>query len=121
VLDLSSSLTSTQLDGLFAFLAGDYNGDGNVDTMDYVVWRKSSGMQVTNWSGADGNGDGVVDDEDYDVWSENFGLSFTGAGESSEAPVPEPGSHILALVAFSATSFRRKEFGRDALAAKFEG
>jgi poly(beta-D-mannuronate) lyase len=120
VLDLNSSLTSTQLDDLFAFLAGDYNGDGQVDTTDYVVWRKTSGMEVPDWSGADGNGDGIVDDEDYDVWSENFGSSLAGASASAEAPVPEPSAHILALVAFIATSFRRKLFGRGCIAALVE-
>jgi hypothetical protein len=121
VLDLSSSLTSTQLDDLFAFLPGDYNGDGLVDTMDYVVWRKTSGNEVSNWSGADGNGDGVVDAEDYDAWAENFGSSLGGAGAGAAAPVPESSSQLLALVALIGTCFRRKQFVRGGTVTHMEG
>ena len=39
-------------------LPGDFDGDGDVDAADYVVWRKR---------GADGSA------ADYDTWRENFG------------------------------------------------
>jgi hypothetical protein len=47
VLNLSSSLTSAQLDNLFAVLQGDYNGDGVVDAADYLVWRSSYGSTTS--------------------------------------------------------------------------
>src|SRR6185436_16897714 len=39
---------------------GDYNGNGVVDTADYVVWRDTVGQTVTPNSGADGDGDGTI-------------------------------------------------------------
>jgi hypothetical protein len=51
-------------------LTGDYNANGEVDTTDYVLWRKSLGS--TSDLRADGNGNAVVDQADYDVWRANF-------------------------------------------------
>ena len=67
---------------------------------DYVVWRKTFGQNVANWSGADGNGDGTIDEEDYDVWRANFGSTLAGSGAlRSTASVPEPASLALAFIA----------------------
>jgi hypothetical protein len=52
-------------------LAGDYNGDGSVDSADYITWRKNVGH--TGVDPADGNGDLVVDDADYNFWRAHFG------------------------------------------------
>ncbi len=109
VLNLSSSLSSAQLDALFAVLTGDYNGDHSVDTRDYLVWRKTLGQHVTPWSGADGNGDAVVDGLDYNVWKANFGSS-SGSGSMASSDVPEPSSGIvmlIVLVGFVATRKRQ--------------
>jgi hypothetical protein len=54
-------------------LPGDYNGSHVVDAADYVLWRKSLGAQVSQYSGADGNGSSKIDDADYSVWRTNFG------------------------------------------------
>ena len=62
-------------------LNGDFNGDGNTDAADYVVWRK----------GNSNNLDG------YATWRENFGTS-AGAGSSpvpAGASVPEPSYGVL--------------------------
>jgi hypothetical protein len=62
-------------------LLGDYNGNGTVDSADYVIWRKTLGTNVTPFTGADGSGDGTVGPEDYDVWTAHFGESLPpGAG-----------------------------------------
>ncbi|MCI0332814.1 MAG: lamin tail domain-containing protein [Planctomycetes bacterium] len=63
-------------------LTGDYNGDGKVDTADYVVWRK------TNINGAQG----------YTDWVENFGAMAGSGGGSSASGVPEPGTMALAAL-----------------------
>ncbi|MCI0332826.1 MAG: hypothetical protein L0228_06350 [Planctomycetes bacterium] len=63
-------------------LPGDYNLDNIVDGADCVVWRKTYGSSVPQYSGADGNGDSLVNQEDYDVWRANFGNTPTGAGAS---------------------------------------
>ncbi len=54
--------------------AGDYNNDGKVDSVDYVVWRNDP----TSFGGAGG----------YDTWRANFGVG-SGSG-TSLASVPEP-------------------------------
>jgi len=108
VLNLSSSLTATQLDDLFAVLDGDYNGDGMVDAADYSVWRDSLGS-TTNLA-ADGDGNGTVDAGDYDIWKNHFGQSL-GGGSGSLSAVPEPSAMALALMGLlfaSARAFRRK-------------
>jgi chondroitinase B-like protein/dockerin type I repeat protein/PEP-CTERM motif-containing protein len=111
VLNLSSSLTGSQLDALFAVLLGDYNGDGAVGAADYTVWRNAFGSAVAAWSGADGNGDGTVNELDYDVWRAHFGAT-SGSGTSAEqgavAAVPEPESLMLICIALLAWAFSRK-------------
>jgi hypothetical protein len=78
-------------------LPGDYNHDGNVDTADFVVWRKLAGQ--TGDLAADGNEDNVVDADDYTLWRANFGRSATDSGQGRAAAVPEPLSLSLVLVA----------------------
>jgi hypothetical protein len=77
-------------------LAGDYNGDGMVDNIDYVVWRKSMNQSVPPFSGADGDGDGVIDQDDYDVWRANFGSSAAAAtGTAAALTVTDAGSNVV--------------------------
>jgi hypothetical protein len=52
---------------------GDYNRNGIVDAADYVIWRKTLGMVVAPFSGADGDGDGTVEQDDLAVWKAHFG------------------------------------------------
>lgn len=68
-------------------LPGDYNGDGNVNGADYVVWRKTS---------TDPNG--------YTIWRQNFGAGGgAGAGNNSGA-VPEPTTLITLVLGCCATA-----------------
>jgi hypothetical protein len=67
-------------------LAGDFNGNGNVDAADYVVWRKGLGTTYTQ--------------NDYNVWRAHFGqTSGSGAGASANATVPEPATLLLLMFA----------------------
>jgi hypothetical protein len=50
---------------------GDYNGNGTVDTGDYLLWRSALGSN-TNLI-ADGDGSGQVDDNDYEIWRDHYG------------------------------------------------
>ncbi|MCI0334438.1 MAG: choice-of-anchor L domain-containing protein [Planctomycetes bacterium] len=54
---------------LFALNPGDYNGDGRVDTGDYVVWRKGFDavppINPATFYDGDGNGNCIVDSTDY--------------------------------------------------------
>jgi hypothetical protein len=79
-------------------LAGDYNGNGMVDSADYVVWRNTVGSE-SDFS-ADGTGPGgipdrVVDRLDYDFWKQHYNPAL-GSGS---VDVPEPGMQILTLLA----------------------
>jgi hypothetical protein len=101
VLNLSSSLTATQLDALFAVLPGDYNGDNIVDARDYIVWRDT--LNSTSQLAADGNSDGIVNQADYEVWRAHFG-STSATGASISSPVPEPSAPSLTTICSLALS-----------------
>jgi hypothetical protein len=74
-------------------LPGDYNGDGNVDAADYVVWRTTDGTP----SG-------------HDIWRMNFDTSVgTGANARTNAALPEPTTVFIPLVATLAIFARRRE------------
>jgi beta-glucanase (GH16 family) len=71
-------------------LSGDYNGDGEVDAADYIVWRRSVGQNGFGLA-ADGSGNGSVGQEDFILWKQNFGSSNMPAAASFAAfNVPEP-------------------------------
>jgi MYXO-CTERM domain-containing protein len=87
-----------------AFHPGDFDGDGDVDGADFVVWQTN----FPTTSGAtlamgDADGDGDVDGADFVVWQTNFP---TPSGGSS--PVPEPGTAALALVVVGVIALMRR-------------
>ena len=49
-------------------IPGDYNNNGIVDVVDYVVWRNVRGQSVPARTGPDGSGNGLVDQADYNIW-----------------------------------------------------
>ena len=72
-----------------AGLAGDYNGDGTVDAIDYAVWREGLGGAFTS--------------ADYLVWKNNFGATAgSGSGSGLGSSVPEPGAVVLLLLGVAA-------------------
>jgi hypothetical protein len=80
---------------------GDHNGDGVVDTADFVAWAKDPDS-----FGGDPAG--------YDEWKANFGEP--GAGGGGIGAVPEPGSVVLAIVSL----FMAGACGRRATRCKFK-
>ena len=86
-------------------LAGDYNGNGSVDSADYVVWRKSLD-QVGNDLPADGNSDGRVNDEDLGFWQGRFGNSLGDGSALTGTAVPEPGAALVVFVGFALVLLR---------------
>jgi hypothetical protein len=82
---------------------GDYNADGEVDTLDYGVWRTAYGSDSPV---ADGNRDGVVDSADYLLWRKHSapGSASTTAGMS----VPEPAASALIITSFLTRLCRRR-------------
>jgi len=71
--------------------AGDYNNDGKVDAMDYVLWRKGGTLQNETVT------QGTTTAEDYTPWRINFGGTTTSGSGVTSAAVPEPGSLLLSI------------------------
>jgi hypothetical protein len=83
-------------------LAGDFNNDGEVDAADYTVWRDNLGAPAgTLFNDVDGV---VVGLEQFATWKANFGRA--GGGAVVAAPLPEPATAFLALLASLACGAR---------------
>jgi hypothetical protein len=74
--------------GLSTGLAGDFDGDGDVDGRDFLAWQRNPGI-------------GSLSD-----WQQNYGQS--GSLGAVTASVPEPGTIVLLLSAALAVVSRRK-------------
>ncbi|TWT87710.1 LVIVD repeat protein [Pseudobythopirellula maris] len=87
---------------------GDYNLDGQVDTLDYDTWASHYGSASPY---VDGNGDGVVDAADFTVWRD----AYTAATATPSAiQAPEPTTYALILLGLlAAVSDRRLTLGRS--------
>ncbi len=89
---------------------GDYNNNGVVDAADYVTWRNTMGNSANPGVAADGDLSGLIDDGDYATWRSSFGNAVpnvpAGAG-AGFAPVPEPASSLLLIIAALTTLSRR--------------
>jgi hypothetical protein len=84
-------IRSMEITGPGGGLEGDFNGDGNVNAADYVVWRKTDGSQAG-----------------YETWRTNFGRQQAGSGLSLAA-VPEPGIFVyLAAAALAGIGLIRR-------------
>jgi endonuclease I len=86
-----------------AGLAGDYDNDGVVDAVDYLIWRKSAADGVPLLYNETAS-PGITDDQDYSAWRANFGATAPGAGSrtvSAGATIPEPSSTALIVLACS--------------------
>ncbi|MEX0611588.1 MAG: hypothetical protein WD738_19305 [Pirellulales bacterium] len=93
-----SAASMTALINPHAALAGDFNGDGSVDTADYVVWRKGLGVTYTP--------------DDYNVWRAQFGQMIGGGSGSSldqpsQSAVPEPATLLIVFAAAAICFFGR--------------
>lgn len=53
--------------------AGDANGDGRVDGVDYVIWVNHYNQTVSGVVNGDFDGSGRVDGVDYVIWVNNYG------------------------------------------------
>jgi hypothetical protein len=70
----------------------DFNGDGNVDGRDFLVWQRGYGTPNATSAAGDANGDNIVNGVDLEIWQDQF-----GGGSLASVQVPEP--RCLALLA----------------------
>jgi hypothetical protein len=79
-----------------AQLPGDYNDNGTVDAADYAVWRKGVAVAPTQ--------------ANYNLWRANFDMSSPGGGSVIDvnAPVPEPATLAMLILAAAGVSTRRR-------------
>jgi hypothetical protein len=83
--DISNQDDGLAIDNLLfaassSLVQGDFNGDGDVDGLDFGVWqtnfpRSSGAVRAIG----DGDGDGDVDGADFVVWQTNYGSSGASA------------------------------------------
>jgi hypothetical protein len=84
---------------------GDYNGDGEVETADYVMWRHTMGNSVTPYNGADGSGNGIIDEADRLVWRAHFGETIgAGSGATQELRVERQESRAGVILEMASQS-----------------
>jgi hypothetical protein len=88
----------------FGDLMGDYNGDGQVNAADYIVYRNNQGLVTNLFNGLADPDSGEIDLEDYDYWASNFG-NMSGGG--SATVVPEPTALMILLVALAPVVWQR--------------
>lgn len=72
----------------------DFDADGDVDGLDYLIWQEGFGSGTTQGEG-DANNSGAVDGDDLAVWQAQYGAA---AALGSVTSIPEPGSLLLVLL-----------------------
>lgn len=79
----------------FFYPNADFNGNGVVDSADFVVWRNNNGTTVPRTTLGDANGDGLVNQTDYTIWRSQFG---------TVQPAPSAGTAQAAKIELLPTS-----------------
>ncbi len=112
--ELGQDLDPTSSNSLLrsAFLAnetlmGDFNGDRDIDSTDYDVWRTTFGSTMD--LRADANGDGMIDSADYVIWRQNAMSVVSGVAIGSTVPEPESLTVIPTVCVFFFIVRRRIE------------
>ena len=73
--------------------SADFDGDGNVNGDDFLIWQSGFGVDDTG----DADGDGDTDGDDFLIWQSEFGsgngaVECGGAGASVDHASTHPGS-----------------------------
>lgn len=85
--------------------SADFDSDGDVDGVDYLIWQSGFGIDdgTAQLGDGDANGDGNVNDADLSIWQDAFGPP------AAAAAVPEPSTLSIAGIALWLTwGFRRR-------------
>jgi hypothetical protein len=82
--------------------SADFDGDNDVDGVDFLTWQR--GFGGTTADGGDANGDNMVDAADFQIWQDQFGT--TGLPGTS---IPEPAiATMLAAVLLAVGAATRR-------------
>jgi hypothetical protein len=100
----TSGLYTTGEISVIAMLAGDTDGDRDVDGADYAAFVGVFGAAGDRYT--DFNEDGRVDLEDFVIMRGNFGFGVPASSPDAGANVPEPGT--LALLALGGLAMLRR-------------
>jgi hypothetical protein len=73
----------------------DFDGDGDVDGKDFLIWQVGFGKSGASRSNGDANGDGVVNKLDLDIWKTQYGMVALVSAVAEANAVPEPNSLLL--------------------------
>jgi hypothetical protein len=76
----------------------DFDGDGDVDGEDFLIWQR--GLGTGDNADGDANGDNMVDGADLTIWRDQFGPGTPAT--AAVAAIPEPGTLALAAAAILA-------------------
>jgi hypothetical protein len=85
-------------------MAGDYNGNGTVDTADYVLWRNMVGGRAPLPNDG-GISPGIVDYNDYNYWRSRYALGSGSGTMDSASAIPEPTLLALLFTALALPTF----------------
>ena len=96
-LDIENYLDAKYFAGAPA-VAGDYDGDGDVDDIDLFVWKSQFNTVPPAKPNADGDNDGDVDGNDVLIWQRGLGAH---PAVSAAGVVPEPMTAVLAFMALA--------------------
>jgi hypothetical protein len=81
---------------------GDFNGDGQVDGADLLIWQRGMGISSgATLAQGDGDGNGVVDAADYQIWADAFGAPSAVAAQAVPEPTLLAGALSLTLTALA--------------------
>lgn len=58
------------LGSIFGLHAGDFDGNGLINNLDYNIWKLNN-ASINQYLNIDGDGNGVVNNLDYNLWAEN--------------------------------------------------
>jgi hypothetical protein len=81
----------------------DFDGDGDVDGRDFLIWQRGFGGPASLATG-DANNDGQVNELDLVIWHDQYGNPPEASGVTA---VPEPASLVLVGLAVCGLLFRR--------------
>lgn len=86
----------------------DFDDDGDVDGVDFLIWQSAFGKFPGNASNSDGdaNNDGFVTTADLDIWENDYGSESL---QAAVATVPEPGTICLVFAAVAFASILARD------------